>query len=112
MQAAKKGFQVRAHHRVPVQCSLYFSTGTVYGVGTVRDLSLGGLKIDSHTALGPGTPVTIYTALPNSELPIVIDEAVVCWSKERECGLAIRKIRSRDTRVLEHFIARHLPPTP
>jgi hypothetical protein len=112
MQAAKKSFHVRAHHRVPVQCSLYFSTGTVYGIGRVRNLSMGGLKIDSETAFAPGTPLTVYAALPNSELPIVIDEAVVCWGREHELGLAIRKIRSRDTRVLEHFIARHSPPSP
>jgi PilZ domain len=110
MQAARKSFHARAHHRVPVQCSLYFSNGTVYGVGTVQNLSMGGLKINSETSFAPGTPLTVYTALPNSELPIVIDEAVVCWRRERECGLAIRKLKSRDTGVLEHFIARHSPP--
>jgi hypothetical protein len=35
----------------------------------------------------------------------VVDQTIVCWSRGRECGLAIQQIQAQDATRLQRFIA-------
>ena len=84
---------------------LYFSNNQVYGTGTVWNLSLGGWRVDSDMCVEDDTILTLFVMLPDGEQAIVIDQAVVCWSRGHEFGLAIRKITPQDAARLKDFIA-------
>ena len=44
-------FHVRPHHRVPVQCTVYFSNAELNGSGTLWNLSLDGCRVDGTVPL-------------------------------------------------------------
>ena len=99
-----KGFHIRAFRRVSVHCLMYFSAGDVYGTGTVWNLSLGGWRGDSDRRLEPGMVLTLFVMLPDSDHTIVVDEAMVSWSRGHEFGLAIRHIQPQDAARLKRWI--------
>jgi hypothetical protein len=106
-------FQVRTYRRVHIHGLLYFSNDQIYGTGTVWNLSLGGWRVDSDVCLKHDTMLTLFVMLPDSEQAIVIDQAVVCWSRGHEFGLAIRKIQCQDAARLKNFVAARIlfPPS-
>ncbi len=104
MQTPNTGFHIRANDRLATHCLVYFSTGAVCGTGTVWNLSLSGFRVDSDIALQQGTSVTIFAFLPDNQHAIVVNQAMVCWSRGHEFGLAIQNIQPRDATQLQRFI--------
>ena len=97
-------FHIREYHRFPVNCLMYFSTGDVYGPGTVWNVSLGGWRVDREVPLERGTMLKVYVMLPDCEETIVVDQAMVSWSRGHEFGLSIRHIQPHDAAYLRAFI--------
>ena len=83
-------FQVRPYRRFPVQCLVYFSTGTVTGTGTIWNLSLGGSWMDSDICLACGMVLKLFVMLPELQHGIVVDRATVCWCRGHEVQEAAR----------------------
>jgi hypothetical protein len=108
LPAHRPTFHVREFRRFPVNCSLYFSSDEVYGKGTVWNLSLGGWRVDSEVKVPPGTTLTLFVMLPDSQQAVLVDEAVVCWRRRHDFGLAIRKISPDDAARLRGFVAEQL----
>jgi hypothetical protein len=101
-------FQIREFRRIPVDCPLYFSHDGQYGAGTVWNLSCRGWRVDSEIPLARGTVLKLFVMLPDLPHGIVVEKAVVCWSRGQEVGLAIRRMDQQDATTLQHFIAESL----
>ena len=88
---------VCAYDRLPVQACMYFSSNESEGIGTVRDVSLGGWRVRStKTHVKPGDAVRLFATLPDHQEAVLVDQAKICWSRGEEFGLAIRKIPTQD----------------
>jgi hypothetical protein len=97
-------FRVREYRRFPVNCLLYFSSDQLYGTGTVWNLSLGGWRVDSEVKVATGTTLTLCVMLPDSKQAVLVDQAIVCWSRGHEFGLAIHEMKDQDRVRLRNFV--------
>ena len=97
-------FHVREYRRFPVHCSMYFSSDQVYGTGTIWNLSLGGWRVDSDVDVERGMSLTLFVMLPDRQQAVLIDHAIVCWSRGKEFGLTIRSITPQDAARLKEFV--------
>ena len=74
--------------RFPVRFQSTFSSiNTVGGKGSVLDLSIRGCRIDSATAVAPGTALGVSIQVHDVEPPIRVKQAVVRWSRSQQFGL-------------------------
>jgi hypothetical protein len=104
---AWSGFQVRTYRRFSVQCVLYFASGALHGAGTVWNLSAGGCRVDSDVPLPKGARLKLFVMLPDGAQPVVVEQAVVCWSRGREVGLSTRHLTVQHAARLQTFLSDH-----
>jgi hypothetical protein len=98
-------FFLRKYRRFPIQCIEYFTVETATGSGTICNCSRGGVRMDSETPLVYGTVLKLFFMLPEVPHGIVVNEALVCWSRGHKVGLAIRTIDPKEAARLQDFIA-------
>lgn len=84
----------RNQPRFTTQFRSTFSGGPNEGNGRTLDLSIGGCKIESETAVGKGDKFECRLHIPDLDWPIIIDEAIVRWVEGKTFGLAFTRIRS------------------
>jgi hypothetical protein len=98
-------FSIRTYHRIPVQCSVIYSSGPFQGEGTVWNLSSTGWRISGDLPMRSGEFLSLTVILPN-EQHIEVAEAVVRWSRGQEFGIET-VIASKHTQArLRHYIQR------
>ena len=105
LQSSNRTFHIREYRRFPVNCLLYFTSDTLNGTGTVWNFSLGGWRVDSEVRVIAGTRLTLFVMLPDDKEALLVDQAVVCWSRGHEFGLVIREMKNQDRVRLRYFIA-------
>jgi hypothetical protein len=108
MHTARKSsqtFHLREYRRFPIQCIVYFTTETATGTGNIWNCSRTGVRMDSETPLACGTVLKVFLMLPEVPHGIVVKEALVCWSRGHEVGLAIHGIDHEEVARLQDFIA-------
>ena len=72
----------RVSHRIPIHYPIVFLGDNFTGEGTVVDISEDGCAVGSDATVGPGMRLTLDIFLPDVELPIAIEQAVVrCLAK-------------------------------
>ena len=103
-------FEIREYRRVPVHCPVYFYHGYQYGEGTAWNLSCGGCRLDSEVPLVAGAILKVFVMIPEMPCRMMVEQAIVRWSRGQEVGLAIRLIYRADAIRLLHFVAKSLTP--
>jgi len=94
----------RAHSRVPIQAEVACE---VTGGRTIhcraKDISIGGMFVESEEAVTFGTEVTIVLRLPNgkadSRLP-----AVIRWLKPGGFGVQFGLLGARETHAISELL--------
>lgn len=102
---ATSTFHVRAHHRVPVQCTVYFSNADLQGTGTLWNVSLDGCRVNGNVRPRVGTQVELLIMLPGRRASIVVQSAQVAWTRGHECGLRWLSVQPVDRSRLQRFVA-------
>ena len=87
---------------------MYFSYDGQYGAGTVWNVSCWGWRMDSEIPLTRGKVLKLFVMLPDMPHGIIVEQAMVCWSRGREIGLTTLLIDRQDATRLQHFIAEWL----
>ena len=105
LQSSNRTFHIREYRRFPVNCLLYFTSDTLNGTGTVWNISLGGWRVDCEVTVPAGTTLTLFVLLPDDKETLLVDQAVVSWSRGLEFGLVIREMKDQDRIRLRNFIA-------
>lgn len=82
--ATEVGFQIGDGPRTEARC---------------RDVSLGGMFIETATPVPYGTPVRIYARLPDMPGEALI-EAIVRWAKPDGMGVQFGRMGARETHGL------------
>ena len=111
-QRLNQTFHLREYRRFPMHCVVYFSTDGVSGTGTMWNLSLGGLRMESDVWLASGRMLKLFIMPPECDHAIVVDHATVCWSRDHDFGLAIRQITPHDAVHLKDFMTTRISAPP
>ena len=113
-----KTYAVRKKLRTPVHFQFcYFSDGTLAN-GVVWDLSETGWRATGEHPVAIGTETTVYLTLCDGKRSdnILIETAIVRWSKGRDAGWEITRMdeasRARLTDFVEQFKATDPPSEP
>lgn len=93
----------RSHPRTPIsgEVSCELSTGGSIQ-GEARDISIGGMYIESTEAISFGTEVTIALRLPNSKAGIRLP-GVVRWLKPGGFGVQFGLLGARETHAISEL---------
>jgi hypothetical protein len=115
---AMKTYAVRKKLRTPVHFQFcYFCDGTLAN-GIVWDLSETGWRATGERSVAVGTETTVYLTLSDGKRldNLLIDAAVVRWSKGGDAGWEIIRMdeanRTRLTDFIEQFKAADLTSEP
>lgn len=98
-------------HRIPIPCALYSSVEGIHDEGMLLGLSLTHGHVETSAAVVPGMTLALFVILPGTSRAVVIEEALVTWVRDGECGLRLEGLRPEDTVILTHFL-RQPTPTP
>ena len=74
-------FVIRAYHRLPVRCVVYYLGGDFLGKGTVMNLCRNGLRILGDHQVVPGMELVVRLTLPDKDEPVEIQRVVVRWMR-------------------------------
>lgn len=90
----------RQHPRQPFETDVEFQVGDGPRVAArCRDVSLGGMFIETPAPLPYGTAIRVYVKLPKMKDDSVID-AVVRWNMPTGMGVQFGRMGARDTHAL------------
>ena len=85
----------------------------VGGEGCLQDLSHYGCRMESDTALQPGTELELCFFYGSREaVPIRVELATVRWAKGHELGVKFLRLQSHEEARLRHVIAELLANYP
>lgn len=92
----------RKHRRAQVQFRSHFSSSgqMIAGDGQLKDLSVGGCRIQSPVTVPTGTKLELCIYTDNDPVPMIVDEAIVRWAQRGEFGLEFSAIRKDAQRRL------------
>lgn len=90
----------RQHPRTIVRTEVAFQVGDGPSIDAqCRDVSLGGMFIETTAPLAYGATVRLYLPLPGLRSPAVVD-AVVRWSQADGMGVQFGVMGARETHAL------------
>jgi len=75
------------------------------GQGTVRDVSMGGWKVNTDQPVQRGHYFALRVLLPDSAVSMKVDLAAVGWSEGREFGVELITIWSQELARLCHYLS-------
>ena len=95
----------RQHRRIAIRFPSHFSAKnqTIAGDGELRDLSPGGCRITSLTAVPVGIELDLCIFPEPEPNPFLVDGALVRWTQKQEFGLAFTQIRPEVQRRLDQL---------
>lgn len=101
----------RKHPRVKIQFRSQFSTKgqMLAGDGELRDLSPGGCRITSQSAVHVGAQLEICIFPGDDSTPLMIDTGFVRWVKNNEFGIMFGQVRPQAQRRLNDLCRRLAP---
>ena len=75
------------------------------GIGVVRNLSIRGALIETHTLLNVNDELAVYLTCPNQADQLEIPRAVVRWVRGHQVGVEFLKLDPHTSRRLMGFLA-------
>lgn len=87
-----------------VHLPMSFSGDRVAGEGTVYNLSTGGCKAESDTAVNTGAYLRVRLSLPDQDSSITIEVAAVRWAMGRDFGVEFISLPPDDQEHLRQFL--------
>jgi hypothetical protein len=98
----------REYQRLPVNFPLAFASDEVNGKGWAADISISGCTIRPEIELSYGQIVSMSLRIPNEDLPIAVNAAVVRNVQPNRIGLEFLRLEQTERARLRHFIHRAL----
>lgn len=106
--AMPKHFKLRTYQRAKICGTGYYLSEDFLGKGTVWDMSSGGWRIQGDHQVKIGMRLTLRMDLPDEQVPLEIEQAIVQWVRGQDFGVHIEKIHRSAAIKSERFIGRHL----
>ncbi len=94
----------RKHPRKTLEAEVGFQVdGGPRITGRCRDVSLGGMFIETSSPLPYGTPVTVFVQLPGLKTESVVP-SIVRWMKPTGMGVQFGVMGARETHALTQIL--------
>jgi hypothetical protein len=94
----------RSHPRVPLTVELICEvSGGASISGRAKDISVGGMYIESETEVSFGTQVSIVLRLPNTKADARLP-AVIRWIKPGGFGVQFGLLGARETHAISELL--------
>ena len=93
----------RLHERFPVALDVSFEFEGRRAQGRSRDISLGGMFIETPSPLPYGTSVVIEVKLPAMNSPAKL-QATVRWSGREGMGVQFGTLRAKETWAINQLV--------
>ena len=100
--------KLRQYVRVTVQCPVECIGDDFFAEGMVINLSIGGLTITCKQQPTPGMSLKLRVSLPDDEAPLVVQHAIVVWSKGGQFGVKALSMGESGQKRLNDFIVNHV----
>ncbi len=95
----------RQHPRKPFEADVAFQVGDGPRIeARCRDISLGGMFVETSTPLTYGTAIRLWVRLPGMKVDSTID-AVVRWNMPTGMGVQFGTMGARDTYAITSLLA-------
>jgi PilZ domain-containing protein len=93
--------ELRRHNRAAVDVPVEFVAkgGTERSAGRARDISLGGMFIETDTPLPFSAEVIVHLTLPSQKTPFAMP-GVVRWNRNGGMGVQFGLIGARETHAI------------
>ena len=94
----------RKHHRVPIRFEVTCVANDASSfAGTGRDISIGGMYLESTEPVAFGTELTIEVSLPRTKAALRLP-AVVRWIDKAGFGVQFGLLGARETHAISQLI--------
>jgi uncharacterized protein (TIGR02266 family) len=100
--------ELRHYQRAPVDIAVEFAAkgSSQRSLGRAKDLSIGGMYVQTTTPLPFGSEVVVHVVLPGQKAPMALP-AVVRWSRPTEgMGLQFGLIGARETHAITELTSK------
>ncbi len=99
----------RRNHRSPLDAgvSVQRKGGDETVSGRARDISVGGIFVESATPFAFGVEVIVHVQLPDAKQPMAMP-AVVRWTRNDGMGLQFGLLGARETHAITEIVRRGL----
>jgi hypothetical protein len=93
--------ELRRHQRAPIDVAVEFVAkgATARTAGRARDVSVGGMFIETVTPLPFSSELVVHVTLPGQRAPFVLP-GVVRWSAKDGMGIQFGLIGARETHAI------------
>ena len=105
----RQNFHLRTFRRVSVQGDVEFLNEALHGTGRIWNVSVSGCRVDGSRDLKRGIALSLVLRFPHDKQALVVDTAVVAWTRGREVGLRFEDIAASHAARLQHIIRSHHP---
>ncbi len=95
----------RKHRRYRFHCEIWFPGKQVSVTGTASDLSVRGCKVESKKRVYIGKCLALQICLPDQVAPLVVDQAVVRWSRGLAFGVEFLAMQLGEQERLHRFVS-------
>ena len=97
----------RKHPRAAIEADVAFQVGDGPRIAArCRDVSLGGMFIETQEPSQYGLPVRVYMHLPDLKAEVCL-EATVRWAKPTGMGVQFASMGARETHGLTELLHAH-----
>ena len=97
--------ELRQSPRLRVRFRTSFSASEMAaGEGLIKDISLGGCRVETSIRVHLGTELELRIAVPQGLMPVAVDRAVVRWEQDREFGVAFLSLRPSEQEHLQNLL--------
>jgi type IV pilus assembly protein PilZ len=100
--------ELRRYQRAPVDIAVEFAAkgSSTRSSGRAKDLSIGGMYLQTTSPLPFGSEVVVHLVLPGQKAPMALP-AVVRWSRPTEgMGLQFGLIGARETHAITELTSK------
>ena len=93
----------RLHDRLRLIINVIFNGADITGVASSKDISVGGLYMNTQTTLPEGALLTLR--LPFAEADIVVNAEVIYSNPGRGVGVRFHGLPEKDRAIMERALA-------
>jgi hypothetical protein len=99
-QANQRPEDRRQHDRARLIVDVYFNGADATGVASTKDISLGGLYMNTQTVLPEGSVLTLRIPLSNDQ-QVIVNAEVMYSNPGRGVGVRFQGLTEKDRALME-----------
>ncbi len=96
-------------NRFHMRCPVEYRTESGVVSGTLLDMSEQGWRMAGEQPMSKGTMMSLRIYLPGQSTPLIIDEAIVRWTSDREFGVELTSLSQDAAARFSDYLTTQIP---